>query len=85
MALPRQGRVSIGSASAKLGARDPRLRRNAQGSVTDNDLAPGSLERDSEGRARVAAFDGIGALPEDATLADVIARLNLVVRKGQGA
>ena len=84
MSLPRQGRQTGSSASAKLGARDPRGRRNAQMGLSDNDLDEATLSSES-GKVRVSALDGIGALPENAPLADVIRRLNLVTRKIQGA
>jgi hypothetical protein len=67
----------------KLGARDPRAHRNAQGGLSDDDVGDGLAMEN--GRVRFSGFDGIGALPADASLADVVARLNLVVRKGQGA
>lgn len=78
-----QGRSGASSSSPKLGARDPRARRNAQGGLTDDDVGRGLVMEN--GKVCIGAFDGIGALPADASLQDVIARLNLLARKGQGA
>jgi hypothetical protein len=77
-----QGRSGSSSHSAKLGAADPRIRRNAQGGLTDDDVGRGlSFEN---GQVILSAFDGIAPLPENATLAQVIARINLLSKKGQG-
>jgi len=78
-----QGRAGASGSSPKLGARDPRARRNAQGGLSDDDVGDGLAMEN--GRVRFSGFDGISPLPEDATLADVIRRLNLLARKGQGA
>jgi len=79
-----QGRSGASSSSMKLGSADPRARRNAQGGLTDDDCDNQTIELHN-GQLRVKGFDGIGALPENATLAQVIARLNLLARKGQGS
>lgn len=81
---PRQGRASAGGYSPRLGRRDPRLRMNASGSVTDNDHDKKTIARDSGGRARLAAFDGLPALPANATTAEIAAYVRRMVQRGQG-
>lgn len=79
---PRQGRASTGGYSPRLGNRDPRLRANQAGSVSDNDLGAG-LERDDQGRTRVSAFDGIPQLPSTASLSNVIAAVNAMLARAK--
>lgn len=57
---------------------------NAAGAVSDADLDQQTIGRDEQGRQRFTGFDGVGPLATDATLADVIARLNLLVKLGRG-
>ncbi len=81
---PRQGRAGAGGYSPRLGHRDPRLRSNQAGQVNDADLAPGSLDRDAAGATRISAFDAIKPLPASATAAEVLAQLNLILKRGKG-
>ena len=81
---PRQGRAGSSSSSPRLGSRDPRLRSNANGAVSDAELAPGSLERDAAGRTRFSGFDAIQPLSPAATLAQAVAQLNLMLARGKG-
>jgi hypothetical protein len=77
-----QGRSGSSSHSTKLGSADPRIRRNAQGGLSDDDVGRGlSMEN---GKVALSAFDGIAPLPDNATLAQVIARVNLLSKKAQG-
>jgi hypothetical protein len=77
-----QGRSGAASRSIKLGAADPRARRNAQIGISDDDVGAG-LKMEN-GQVMLGAFDGIPALPATADLAAVIARLNLITKRGQG-
>ena len=63
--------------------REPRTRGNANAQVGDANLNRGSLET-AGGKTRITVFDGIAPLPASATLADVVARLNLMLAKGKG-
>ncbi len=84
MADNRQGRSGSAGFSPRLGARDPRLRSNQAAAVADSDLAPGALQRDGKGKTRISALDGIPPLAAGATLAQVVERTNLILRRMQG-
>lgn len=77
------GRSGAGSSSMHLGKAEPRARRNAQSGVSDEDCDNQTIELQN-GKLRVRAFDGVPQLSEKATLAEVIARLNVLTRKGAG-
>ena len=84
MANPRQGRASQAGFSPRLGARDPRLRANQAGAVTDNDLDQKTIARDGQGRQRIAAADRLSLLPDGATTAQIIAAYNALLRAFKG-
>lgn len=85
MGDPRAGRASAGGFSPRLArsGREPRLRGNAAGAVSDADLSPGALER-SNGKTRISAADGLPTLGANATLAEVIAGYNRLLKKLTG-
>lgn len=80
----RIGRRSAGSISRALLAgngSDPRLRRNPQGGLTDNDVDNLTLAFNARGEMRLAAFEGIAPLDEEsAVLTDVIGKINEMLR-----
>lgn len=84
MGDPRQGRAGAGGFSPRMGARDPRLRTNAAGQVGDQDLDPGTLERDGQGRTRLRAVDGMAPLAPHSTLSQVIAAHNALIARLKG-
>ena len=84
MADPRQARAGQSGYSPRLGRRDPRLRANAAAAVTDQDLDGSTIERDAQGRQRLAAAKDLPVLPQSATLAQVIAAHNRLIQKLKG-
>ena len=81
---PRLGRSGQGGFSPRLGARDPRLRANQHGAVSDTDLDKKSLARDGSGRTRISAADGMKPLASTATLAELIVAHNLLIQRLRG-
>lgn len=80
---PAQGRANAGGHSPRLASRDPRIRTNAAGQVGDRDLDPATLES-VDGQTRVRMFDGMAPLAANASLGDIVARLNAMLARGQG-
>jgi hypothetical protein len=67
-----------------LGRRDPRLRGNQSGAITDNDLDRATIARDGSGRQRVSAADQLKPLPANATSEQIRLAHNQLVRKLRG-
>lgn len=84
MTDPRQGRASAGGFSPRLGRRDPRLRTNASGAVTDNDLDRATISRDGSGRQRISAADELKPLPASATTGQVRDAYNMLLKRLRG-
>lgn len=84
MANPRQGRASSAGFSPSLGASDPRLRSNQSAQVTDADIDGSTIARDSAGKSRIAALDGMKPVKPTATLSEVIACVNMMMAKLKG-
>ncbi len=84
MTTPRQGKLSHASHALSLRGRDPRMHRNAQGGLTDNDIDGKTIVRDNVGRARLAVADGMREISSGATLSEVITAYNRLLRAIQG-
>lgn len=84
VADPRQGRAGAAGYSPRLGARDPRLRANQAGSVTEAGLDRKTVGTDGAGRARISAADGLPMLSSGASLGEVIAAHNLLLARLRG-
>lgn len=84
MADPRSGRAGQAGYSPRLGKRDPRLRTNQSGAVSDASADKKTVGTDGEGRFRFSAFDGLSQLPAGATLEDAIRLINQMLARGRG-
>jgi hypothetical protein len=85
MSDPRSAREGSSGHSPRLArsGRDPRVRTNAAAAVGDQHLDRGSLESAS-GKTRFSAWDAVAPLPDNASLAQVVGRLNLMLARGKG-
>lgn len=77
----RPGRALFGRKSMAMGSNDPRERRNAQAESAPNINVARPLIIDNNQRITLDAAVGVQALPEDATLADVIEAYNGLVAR----
>ena len=84
MADPRSARAGQSSFSPRLGRRDPRLRTNQTGAVTDQSLDRATISTDGSGRHRITAADQLGQIPANATAEQIRKAHNLLVRKLRG-
>ena len=79
--LPRRGRAGYGRVDQSAGTRS---RRASQSLVSDAELDNATLERDSRGRTRIKALDGLKQLPANASLASVVSQINRIQKMLQG-
>lgn len=84
MSDPRAGRAGQSGHSTRLGNKDPRVRTNAAGAVSDVGIDRKTIGLDGAGRMRVAAVDGLQPLPPHANVSQLIAGYNLLLAKLKG-
>ena len=70
-----QGRISM-----SLGSGDPRLHRNANAVLRSQNNLDRTLRMDSNGRMGVQGARRVDDIPADATMEDVILKLNEILR-----
>jgi hypothetical protein len=84
MADPRAGRAGQSGYSPRLGRRDPRLRTNQSGAVTDQSADKKTINTDGLGRFRVTAADGLKPLPAGATAEEARVAYNQLLARLRG-